>query len=763
MGVLDWLFNRDKSNEGIEATRRTLEERLRMQAEEMADVKALLRSQTEQANKLQNYLRVSRSNIPKPIQFSTKNLQGGGDKRNMASYEGPLYDLQEISRALDVEAYIATSIRKHREQILKEGYRIAGSDQEAVDYINERLFEFYLVSGVPFDEVLREFTTNLIQYATAFIVKVRDPKASSGSRYRWRASDHDPIAAIFPMDPTNVSAQQNSLGHVTRWQQRITDPQANQNSIKKYKSNDIVVATIDKKSGFVFGTPYILPVLDDVRTLRRIEEVTEVLVQRHAFPWVHWKVGSDEFPAMDLEDGTSEVDIVKNVIQATPPEGGVVTDWRVHAEVLGMQGQAINLEPYLKYFEERVMAGLRLSPGDIGRSGGAKADAIAISETLQDASKDFQDVLSKAITHQLFVPLLLEGGFDVTRESMVHLEFQLINRAEERARVSHGADLWTLGTITRTEFRKEYLNKHELSAQELEEVRLELGHKHEVELANIAATKALTASPGSGNTTLKKSSNTVRPENQSGKKPAKTRVVANDIYSDFYQDFVEQIWNETKQMLSSYIDRAFIPIEDDGSDPCDITTREIELKSILDRLTAFVSKDSKSLLLPLIQAGVRKASLDAKLDKYDLGNRAIDRFIKNNITKYLKVFTSSLENEINSNEYFSGIKQDIHPQIILAGIFENRDRELFDNIYKQINLSYRFGYAKAAKSYGHKSFVLTPVEGYCCDECMSGSSKVVYMLQKDIPYNILLATHSNCEFDINLNIDKTDQAETPIA
>jgi len=741
MGLRDF-FSRNNRAEELQS----LYSRLQTQDAELRDVKALLKRESEQKNKLQEYLRVSRSNIPKPLQFSTKNITGGGDRRNTAQFEGPLYDLQEIARAIDIEAYISTSVRKHREQILKEGYQISGQDQETVDYVNQRLFEFFLVSGVPFDEVLREFTTNLVQYASSFIVKVRDRKASTGRTYRWRDSWHEPIAAIFPMDPTTVGVQQNSLGHVTRWEQRVSDSPGNQRNVKRYKPDEVVLATIDKKSGFVFGTPYILPVLDDVRTLRRIEEITEVLTQRHAFPWTHWKVGSDEFPALDLEDGTSEVDAVRGVIQSTPPEGGIVTDWRVTAEVLGMEGEAISLEPYLEYFEQRVMAGLRLSPQDLGRSGSSKADAVTISETLQDASKDFQDILSKAITYQLFVPLLLEGGFSITRENLVFLQFQLINREEERARQAHGNDLWLSGSISRTELRKDFLNKKELADEEREECHIEIGHKNDIELAKIAAAAKAANAAKSTTAAKNKSANKTRPRNQSGRKPTKTRVKANDIHLEFYIDALLSGWQDTRNMLEAYTEKYTHPIEDDGSDPRDVTTRETELTSILDSLTIFFSRDSKSLLLPVIQAGVRKAALDAGLDEYEISNRAIDRFIKNNITKYLKIFTNSLENEINSNNYISGVDDSIHPQAALMSILENRTDELVTAASKHISLAYRFGFVKGARAYGYKSFIMIPEEGAACEDCLDAGEKEVSMLQRDIPYSILLSTHGDCEY-----------------
>jgi len=744
MSILDFIRGTSHSAQ-IEELRKRVE----LQVAELEDVRARLANTNERSNKLEEYLRTRRTNLPKPIQYSSRNILSGGDRRNHAPFEGPIYDLSEIARALDVEAYIATSVRKHREQILKEGFTITGQTQETIDYINKRLFEFSLVTGLSFDEVVREYTTNLVQYATSFIVKQRDDEASSGKRHRWGGKELSPIAGIFPMDPSTVGAQQNQLGHVANWMQKVLDPVTGQPTEKKYKKEDIVVATIDKKSGFVFGTPYILPVLDDVRTLRRIEEISEIVAQRHAFPWVHWRVGSDDRPADIFEDGTGEVDLVRAIIETTPPEGGIVTDHRVESEVLGMKGEALDLVPYLEYYEKRVMAGLRLSSIDLGRTEGSKSNAVTVSETLQDASKDFQAVIANSLSHQLFVPLLLEGGFDVNIETMVTLEFKLINREEERARISHGQDLFLGGSITRNEFRRDYINKKDMSEEEDADTLIGRKERHDMELAKLQA--AAKAAQQAATAAKNKTGNKTRPKNQYGQKPAKTRVKANDSNKEIYLTSLIDQWKNTQSLLIDYVKKYSGVVEDDGSDNLDVTTRDIELTSILTSFVTLFSVDSKSLLLPMIIDGTKKAADDASCEEYTIANKLIDRFIKNNVTKSLNKFISSVKDEILSNDSIAGIQNKVHPQTALASIVDNRIADLVLLSSKHINMAFRFGYVKAARSYGYDSVILSPIEEGACDACIEAGDKAISLTQKDIPYNILLDTHSTCKYEIFFN------------
>ena len=743
MGLFDFYKNKKEIDRLIAQNQEIKSDNSRISSE-LNDVKAeLVRNQNEVSLSLEKYLNNKRVNLPKPIQFgSTSTIYGYSGKKDKQPFMGPVYDLSEITRALDVEAYVSISVRKHREQILKEGWFLSGESQETIDYIKRRLFEFSLVTSVSFDENLRELTTNLIQYGTSLWVLVRNEDASTGYTYKWKGKTHQPIAGIFTMNPTTVSVQRDNKGHISKWEQKVNGSIPGSDTSKRYNVEDVILATIDKKSGFVFGTPYILPVLDDVRVLRRIEEVAEIVAQRHAFPWNHWKVGSDEFPAVEFEDGSLEVDLVRNIIASTPPEGGIVTDHRVESKVLGAEGQAIDLVPYLNYYEKRVMAGLRLSPEDLGRSEGSKGGAITASETLQEASRDFQAVISAAITYQLFVPLLLEGGYDVTEDNMVKLEFKLINRAEERARVSHGNDLFTSSAITREEFRKDYLSKKDLTEEEENDTLLGIKHEYEKEIFKNSSSELEKTAQAAKN----KTANESRPENQFGKKPAKTRMKAND---SFYTQRLFKEWENVSELLSGFVEKVNRPLEADGSDPYDISTREDELTSIIETFVIYFSKDAKALLLPYMQEGSRQASFDTEKEESGINNRTIDRFIKNNVTKELKKFASSLKDQIFTNDNIFGLTS-VHPQLALNSIIEDRREELSSFANKHVDLAYRVGYTKTVKAFGYSEITLTPVRDQCCDSCLKSGDREVSLLHKDVPYSTLLHTHSGCKFNISI-------------
>lgn len=727
-----------------------LRQEVSSQKGDLQDVKAKLIQSAERVRTLQEELRTRRRTLQKPLQYRTPDSDSMGPRRGGSSFYGPLHDLGEIARAIDVEAYIAVSVRKHREQILKESFSIAGEDEEMVEYIEQRLFEMTLASGVTTESWIREFTTQLVQYASAFLVIRRDVNKSTGSTIRWRGKKLLPIAAVFPMDATSVKIRSNKHGHPIEYMQRVEDAIADK-SVTSFPTTDVIMATMDKKTGFQFGTPYILPVLDDVRALRRIEEITELVAQKHAWPFIHWKVGNKDEPIQDYHDGTTDIDVVKSELQNMPAEGGIVTKGNVEASVMGMQDKAIDLKPYLEYFERRVLSGLRLAPEDMGRAESNKASAITASESLQDSSKDIQSVIMDVITYQLFLPLLLEGGFDVTKDNIVRLQFGLINREEERARQAHGNDLYQGGSISKTEFRRDYLGSKEMAEEECLDCVPERNHEWDVELARMAAAaKAASAASSSSSTSKKKADNANRPINQSGQKTIKTRIKANDTVKELFGIMVDSHFTDCRESLRDFINKHGIGVNDMDGDSLDMTTKDAELQSILSSFVTFSMSRSRELISGSVDLGIQESLDNMSIEgEYSVPKKNMDRFFKNTIQKGFNNFASAVYVAINNDESLSG-GSDTPPLVSLSSILDASSDSLKLLTYKFTELAFRFGYTRAAKSHRYKSIILTPDEEHACESCLESGSREVSLIVKDIPYRTLLDSHSTCAFDISL-------------
>jgi len=722
--------------------------------QQLNDLKLVVESQRQQSSQIQEAIKERRRTLNRPLQYRTPAVGSDHRKDTGYTYYGPGYDLAEIGRAIDIEPYINQSVRKHREQILKEGFRLKGEDPEMVDYCNNRLFEISLISGITTQQMVREFTTNLVAYGTAFLVVRRDAERSSGRTIRMHGKDREPIAALYPLDPTSVSVALNDYGHPVRWKQRVPNAVGNQTEIT-FDADDVIVATIDKKPGFVFGTPYILPTLDDVRSLRRLEEIAEVIGQRHAFPLLHFKVGLDEIGPQVFDDGTSEVDLVKSLVDNMSSQGGLVTSNRVEGVLLGGDKQTLDIEPYLQYFEKRVLGGLRLSEVDLGRGETAsKASAVTVSQGLQDSARDFQAVIADVFNNYLFLPLCLEGGFDVKpTENMVTLDFTMIDREEERAKQSHGSDLYMNGAITHAELRKEYLGKNECSEDEKCDLYQEKEHERQKELTKMTGEQAIQKAKVTKSQSAKnKTANKNRPRNQHGRKAAKTKVTKNsmDLAKDGYSVIQESCMYETRDIFLDWVEKHQGGVVCEDDDPMDATTKADELTLIFNNWVTAATEHARVTLAPIIDIGAKDCLTDMSVSGMpSITKKAEDRFYKNSIEKSFKVLADAAIGLTNSNDALSGLTSDTPLSTVASSIIDQLQGELKSLSFKQIDLAYRFGYAKTARAHGYTTVIMSP-DGWHCDDCQETGDIEVSLIDKNGAYRSILSTHGTCEFGIRL-------------
>lgn len=624
-------------------------------------------------------------------------FKGGLDKTGARSkFTQPIYDLPEIARASDVEPYINQSIRKHREQILKEGYQITGADEEMASYVKKRLFEISILTGITTQQWLRELTTNLITYHNAFLIFRRDANKSSGKPIRMYGKELDPIAGIFVGDPTSMEVSVDKWGTPKKWRQKIDGNTDELTFDKTYPPEDVVHITVDRKTGFTFGTPYLLSVLDDIRALRKLEEVAIIVSCKEAFPLYHYKVGTEQRPAIVYEGGDNEVDQVLGSVYSLPAQGYIVTSERHEVKLISKDGSALDLTPYLSYFESRVIAGLRLSPLDLGRGGTAnRGTATNINKGLQDSAKDYQMVISDHITNFVILPLLLEGAYDVTEETLVKFTFPTIDREEERASQNHGLQLYMGNALSASEYRKQYLNKQPMSEEDKNDCTLRHQTEAQKEIVRAQGAARASASAGSDLGITKVSnqiSNKGQPKNQHGTKPAKSRFKAND-----YAQKVKEKYTVAKNSILSSLE-----------DPA------IDATMIEEIFRDFVKQSvevSRPYVEELISDGAIKAkkefdSLNPENDYEfeEIGTRAIDRFFVNFVTKsFWKVINPYKDQIIQLLQKDSDNHIDITK---IISTLEVLDKSINFLITDQMITSERFGFIKFAKKVGSKTIEL---------------------------------------------------------
>jgi hypothetical protein len=481
-----------------------------------------------------------------------------GPTQSRTSFQVAEYNLGEISKVMDIESYVRQAFNKHVELCLKEGYDITSRNEEATNYIKRRMREMAEVSGITFDMLLRSITQNLVAYSNSFLVKVRDFKRSSGMPIKAIAGPSlPPVAAYFPMDPTSIRVKRDFHGKVLKYWQRIPGNPI----MPQFIPESVIHIYYDKKEGFAFGTPYIIPVLDDIRSLRRMEENVEMLLSQHLFPLYQYIVGTENAPAEVYEDGTTEVDIIKQQIEKMPTEGSIVTPERHEIRNLGAEGKALDAANYLKYFERRVLAGLGISDVALGRGDTSnRATATTLDKSMADRCKDFQSVIETFINEYMFKELLYEGGYiiDEKEENFVKLKFREIDIDFMLKVQNHSVFKYEHHAITETEMREE-ISRDPVSDEQRENMYLQVVQEPLTEIETEAAVevaeakgvgkaKVLAKNPvrkASSSTAKKKKStnNREKPTNQHGSKPARTAQKKDTSQLDALLDHV---WYLTK-------------------------------------------------------------------------------------------------------------------------------------------------------------------------------------------------------------------------
>jgi len=364
----------------------------------------------------------------------------------------PQVDHLEIETLTTVESYFARANRVKLGLFLREGSEFVGPNDEKVEYIRTRIKQIEKASGIPLEILLFQTCRDLIVHSNAYWLKVRKPAASGGKIRTVNGKQIKPVAGYFPLPPETMVPEIDRSGNITRWKQVICDKE------RIYSVDDIVHFYAYKTAGYPLGIPSILSSIDDIRALRNIETNVDILIHKHLFPIVLWKVGTPERPAEMYSDGSTEIEVVQDAVAAMPAEGSLVVPERFDVNVIGVENKALRIESYLKHFVERLLAGLDVSSIDVGiGSASSRSTAQTLSRNVMDIVKFYQTII-EALSQSAIDELLLESTFTsdtiLDPENRVRLSFHEIDKEAKKADENHITDLFLKNMVTYDEARE---------------------------------------------------------------------------------------------------------------------------------------------------------------------------------------------------------------------------------------------------------------------------------------------------------------------
>ena len=391
--------------------------------------------------------------LPSPTKVYTTNI--GRARAPSLRWEYPEWDLVETGRIIDTEAYVRRAFRVKKNLFLKEGYEFIGSDINRIKYIKKRLQQMEFATGMPFPVLMSNTIASLIRTSNAFWVKVRKQTASGGrTRVTPEGKTLEPVAGYYLLPSETVRFKRDEYGKIVKYQQDVYGKVA-----KEFKPEDVVHFYFDRRPGYSVGTPILVPVKDDIRALRRIEENIELLVYQHLFPLFHYQVGTPEAPAAIFPDGTSEIDVVKTAIAEMPSDGCWVTPERHTVTPLQAKEGPIAVDKVIEHFKQRIFTGLGVSGVDMGEGNTAnKSTAQTLSRNLIDDTKADQKEFGAQFYSLIIQELLFESTFPqgsiLEEENRVYLKFKEIDIEARQAKENHVVDMFLKNAITHDEMRQ---------------------------------------------------------------------------------------------------------------------------------------------------------------------------------------------------------------------------------------------------------------------------------------------------------------------
>ena len=365
-------------------------------------------------------------------------------------FEDPEYDFTIIQTAYEKDSYIRQGIDKYVDQIFKEGWKFYGSNQDAVTYIKKRFSYMSRTTSTPTLVFLTEIAENIVKYSNCIIAKSRsnDPAAFPQGVTVTGLDGGDAIAGYYVMNIPSMQAKRDEVGTILGWRQHMESAGKDLD----YKPEDIIHMYYKREAGNCFGTPFLWPVIDDIKALRQMEENVSKMVYRNIYPFFHIAIGTDEMPVK-----IGEVEEIKDKIENGDVESMLVTDHRVKVNTVD-SNKVIDAQHYLEHYENRGFSGIGIPPVLFGRGGTAnRSTGDNMSDEMSDRVKAFQSIIEAFINDFIIIDLLLEGGYDpfLNEEDNVYFAFNQNEVDVKIKKENHAVFMFTSGAITETEMREE--------------------------------------------------------------------------------------------------------------------------------------------------------------------------------------------------------------------------------------------------------------------------------------------------------------------
>ena len=464
---------------------------------------------------------------------------------NDTDFEDPSFELTELQDAYNKDAYIRQGVDKYVDQIFKEGYQFYGTDTNVVDYLKMRLAFIAEATSTPTSQFLMDIAEDVVKYANCMVVKARsnDPNAFPQGVNVQGLYGKDPVAGYFCANATVTKCKRDDYGTVTEWQQETDKGK------QTFPPEDVVHFYYKREKGNAYGTSFLVPVIPDVKALRRAEENILKMMYRNVYPFYHIKVGTEE------ATGTSkEVEDIQNEAQDMDVESMLVTTERVEIKPIASD-KVIDAEPYLKYMESRVFSGLGIPEIMFGRGNTAnRSTGDNMTSEMADRIRAMQRVIETFFNEFIIKELLMEGGYDpvLNPDQKVEFKFNDNDVDVEIKKQVHAIYKYEHSAITEDEMREE-IGMDPIPDADREKMFVELVTRETLRVQAELDAQTAQAS-GSENGTPETNNKAKNKGGQSSKKQATKKDSINPTSIGLIKDAIDSLYDDVDDYLKTCCD-----------------------------------------------------------------------------------------------------------------------------------------------------------------------------------------------------------------
>lgn len=393
---------------------------------------------------------------------------------------GAPFDPKTIHSGYLLDCYIRQAVDKYVELLLKEGWTLEGK-AEPVEYLYQRFKLMGLMSdpAEPFELVIERIVRDFVKYGNSFITFRRSSflkNVTDGAIHGLNGKD--PIGAYFCLPILQITPESDKDGNIIGWIQKTSN-----GASKTFKNSDVLHFAYCKEPGEIWGLPFVLPVIEDIKALRQIEESVLKLIYKHLNPLIHQEIpdvtGTGEGRQEDIDDAA-------DAITSMAVDGYIITPPGHKISVIGAESQAIRAEGYIKLFKQRVFSGLGVSALTMGEADGAAiGTADNLTMQMHNKARVFHYILSQYLTAFIINELLLEGGFNpyANPDDVVIWKWNDIETERRIKEQTHWLNAWAMNGISATDLR------HKLGFDPESNVNWEDFYAHKVQIPQLLASK----------------------------------------------------------------------------------------------------------------------------------------------------------------------------------------------------------------------------------------------------------------------------------